>query len=82
MFFSFAILLWEIVTRKEPYYKIPPFQIVYAVGTDKARPDIPSDCPKEFRLAIEQCWSENPSDRPSFEDLLLYNEKLLHQINK
>ena len=34
------------------------------------RPDIPLHCRGSVRKVIEQCWSEDPSRRPSFDDLV------------
>lgn len=31
------------------------------------RPIIPRDCPKLFANLITDCWSHNPSHRPSFQ---------------
>ena len=49
--YSFAIVLYEIITWKTPYLGKQPMQVVMAVVNDNARPDlsyVPSDCPKEL----------------------------------
>eukprot|EP01110_Echinostelium_bisporum_P000260 TRINITY_DN10581_c0_g1_i1.p1 TRINITY_DN10581_c0_g1~~TRINITY_DN10581_c0_g1_i1.p1 ORF type:complete len:73 (-),score=2.73 TRINITY_DN10581_c0_g1_i1:66-284(-) len=45
---------------------MPPFQIIYQVGTLKIRPTIPSNCPQELAALIELCWTENADERPTF----------------
>jgi len=33
--YSYGIVLWECVTREDPYVGMPPFQVVLAVGNKK-----------------------------------------------
>ncbi len=42
---------------------MPPFQVVFAVGTQGVRPPVPSTCPEELHHFIEECWNENPDER-------------------
>ena len=34
------------------------------------RPTIPITIPNIYRELIERCWSQNPKDRPTFEEIL------------
>ena len=68
--FSFGVVLWECVARDVPYANMPPFQVVFAVGTRGLRPDLPADCPAAIGALIEACWAESPEERPSFDDVL------------
>jgi len=46
--YSYAIVLWEIITRKKPYAGMDPGRIMHLVLNLNQRPDItsiPSDCP-------------------------------------
>jgi hypothetical protein len=58
------------VTREEPHHGVPPFQIVFAVGTQGIRPIIPSSCPVEVGSLIEECWAESPDERPDFSEIM------------
>lgn len=67
--YSFGIILWEIVTRKEPFAGIHPTRLVGLV-LGGLRPEIPSACPSAYRALIEQCWDGEPSSRPNWSQIL------------
>jgi len=74
--FSFGVVLWELVTREDPYQGMATFQIVIEVGQHKMRPIIPSAVfPPLAQLAAE-CWNENPALRPAFADIVHRLEKM------
>jgi len=68
--YSFGLVLWELLSREEPHHGMPAFQVVFAVGTQGIRPPIPVNTPDDFALLIEECWSENPYDRPPFDEIV------------
>jgi len=68
--YSFAICLWEMCTREEPYHGRPPFRVVVAVATEGLRPTIPDDCNVFYRTLMTNCWSAYPDERPSFDEIL------------
>ena len=68
--FSFAILMWELLTREEPYAGMPPFQIVFAVASEGRRPTIPDNCPVEYAELTRECWNEYAEDRPTFSEVI------------
>lgn len=68
--YSFGIVLWECVTRMTPHEGIPHFQVVFQVGTQGLRPDLPSDTPHHWARLTADCWAEDPDVRPSFEEIL------------
>eukprot|EP00002_Diphylleia_rotans_P020603 TRINITY_DN3996_c0_g1_i1.p1 TRINITY_DN3996_c0_g1~~TRINITY_DN3996_c0_g1_i1.p1 ORF type:complete len:970 (-),score=171.63 TRINITY_DN3996_c0_g1_i1:118-3027(-) len=49
--YSFAMLLWEMVTGSPVRKRCPP---------------IPRHVPREISELIESCWAQSPIDRPSF----------------
>ena len=43
--YSYAILLWELITQDKPHYGFDAIQLPYLVGKEKLRPAVPEDCP-------------------------------------
>lgn len=74
--FSYGIVLWELVTRDEPFAGMPAFQVIFAVGTKGVRLPLPAVCPPELIKLITSCWQEDPSLRPPFSDIITYLERI------
>jgi serine/threonine protein kinase len=49
---SFGIVMWEVLTRKVPYAD-QTFMSVALEILDGKRPDVPSDCPPEFKQLMQ-----------------------------
>eukprot|EP00727_Mastigamoeba_balamuthi_P007139 m51a1_g3045 putative tkl protein kinase (970) ;mRNA; r:940001-943886 len=66
--YSFAIVVWEMITAKEPYEDIHDlFALKTAVVDKKKRPEIPSTCPSWLSEMLKVCWAASASRRPSFQ---------------
>mmetsp|Transcript_43719 Transcript_43719/g.137291 ORF Transcript_43719/g.137291 Transcript_43719/m.137291 type:complete len:141 (-) Transcript_43719:57-479(-) len=68
--FSYAIILWELVTGKEPYDGMEGLNVAYAVADDGLRPDVPNICPEGYPELLAECWSDDPEERPEFGKIL------------
>eukprot|EP01116_Phalansterium_solitarium_P000748 TRINITY_DN1059_c0_g2_i1.p1 TRINITY_DN1059_c0_g2~~TRINITY_DN1059_c0_g2_i1.p1 ORF type:complete len:744 (-),score=214.92 TRINITY_DN1059_c0_g2_i1:445-2676(-) len=79
--YSFGIVIWESLTRSDPFPGMPPFQVVLSVGTKGVRPTIPPTCPASWARLIETCWAELSGSRPSMDEVLLRLEQLQHNDN-
>ncbi|CAN8293111.1 unnamed protein product [Cochlearia groenlandica] len=67
--FSFAIVLWEILTGEEPYANMHYGAIIGGIVNNTLRPTIPSYCDLDWRTLMEECWAPNPTARPSFTEI-------------
>lgn len=68
--YSFAIVLWELIARTEPYGGKKGVAVAYAAAEQGARPDIPSFSPPQFTTLMRECWADQPDDRPTFATIL------------
>jgi hypothetical protein len=76
--YSFGIILWEVLTRMEPFSNHSDFDIfVEAVCMQNERPPLPKDCLPSLRKLITSCWAGNPSLRPSFPTIVDALENIL-----
>ncbi|KAJ1273574.1 hypothetical protein BS78_06G292200 [Paspalum vaginatum] len=77
--FSYAIVLWELVTTKIPYENLTPLQAALGVRQGM-RLEIPSWVNPRVSKLIQQCWDENPNVRPPFSDITLELEDILRHV--
>lgn len=68
--YAFGMVVWELFTRDIPFTNMSPHQAALAVITEDKRPDIPLFVPPKFAQLIQQCWSRDPSKRPSFPQVI------------
>ncbi|CAM0945373.1 unnamed protein product [Alopecurus aequalis] len=54
--YSFAVILWELMTLQKPWCNLNPAQVVAAVGFRGRRPEIPSSVDPKVAAIIESCW--------------------------
>ncbi|RLM74423.1 serine/threonine-protein kinase STY8-like isoform X1 [Panicum miliaceum] len=77
--FSFAIVLWELVTSKIPYENLTPLQAALGVRQGM-RLEIPPWVHPRLSKMIQQCWDENPNVRPSFAEITAELEDMLQHL--
>lgn len=66
--YAFGIILWEILTRMEPYDDKEPMQIVVEVVNEGLRPAIPAHMfTSPLVPLMMDCWQTEPDDRPTFD---------------
>uniref|UniRef100_A0A3B5M8W8 Receptor (TNFRSF)-interacting serine-threonine kinase 1, like n=1 Tax=Xiphophorus couchianus TaxID=32473 RepID=A0A3B5M8W8_9TELE len=82
--YSFAIVVWVILTGKEPYENARSDDHISQCvrhGNRPAMEPIPEDTPAEIINLMERCWAQYPIERPTFKEaydsfLPFYKEKL------
>ncbi|KAL4559110.1 hypothetical protein LXL04_031243 [Taraxacum kok-saghyz] len=77
--FSFAIVLWELVTSKVPYENMTPMQAALGVRQG-LRPDVPTNTHPNLKDLMHKCWDFDPHNRLSFSQIRLQLEGLLLEI--
>lgn len=83
--FGFSILMYLIICEKQPYPNTKnPFLICKRVKKGH-RPSINKSVPSCYQKLMERCWSQNPEDRPTFDQILnelKTNSKFMKNVNK
>ena len=71
--YSYAIVVQEIFSREDPYTElsdtVSPKEIINAIKTNHLRPEIRDNTPVKFRQVMEIAWSDDPTTRPSTEQV-------------
>lgn len=62
--FSFAILLWEILSLKQAFQDLDANTFVDKVIVQQERLDINRKWPSLTRLVLPEAWDDNPQKRP------------------
>uniref|UniRef100_A0A7S3R324 Protein kinase domain-containing protein n=1 Tax=Dunaliella tertiolecta TaxID=3047 RepID=A0A7S3R324_DUNTE len=72
--YSFAIIMWEMLTWKQPYEDMMSAQVIFSTVTTDFRPSVeegdvagnPGVTLPQFKELMEQCWSPDANKRPTF----------------
>ena len=73
---SFAMTLYELLTRRLPFQGKAPTAVMRAVCVDDTRPDVAESsadgsAANELLIALmRECWATDPFDRPSFGEIV------------
>jgi serine/threonine protein kinase len=62
---AFGLILWEIISLKEPYNNILTKYYAKKVLKGRVRPKICKQWPEDIARLIEDCWDPKPGNRPS-----------------
>ena len=68
---SFGVVMWEVFSYAlQPYYGISNEEVTEAIRRGKTlnRPD---NCPSEIYKLMKECWTMDPAERPTFEELYM-----------
>ncbi|XP_022753369.1 uncharacterized protein LOC111301727 isoform X2 [Durio zibethinus] len=67
--YSFGIVMWELLTGEEPYADIHCASIIGGIVNSNLRPKVPTWCDPEWKALMENCWTSDPAERPSFSEI-------------
>jgi serine/threonine protein kinase len=79
--YSWAIIMCEMLTGQPPWLGCNNMAIMASVVVRNERPDLPSNperCPPDLASLINDCWKQDPRDRPSTGEIV----KLISLIMK
>eukprot|EP01095_Lingulamoeba_sp_RSL-Kostka_P001906 TRINITY_DN126_c1_g1_i1.p1 TRINITY_DN126_c1_g1~~TRINITY_DN126_c1_g1_i1.p1 ORF type:complete len:324 (+),score=123.75 TRINITY_DN126_c1_g1_i1:92-1063(+) len=69
--YSFGIVLWELLTGKNPFPQVDSFNaMIDLIVNNDARPEIPDTCPERLAVLIQACWDSEPANRPTFTEIV------------
>jgi len=81
--YSFAILLWEIVTLKKPFGKARTlYDLTKMVFLQHRRPNLRLVHSRRVRQLLQASWDPNPELRPSFAPIVAQLQQQQHQQHK
>lgn len=84
--YSFAFVVFEIMSSEKPFSEIEnASQIFNEVVVKGRRPKSNKKIPQSYAKLIEKCWSDDLSERPTFEGIVFYlkmnSEFITNEIN-
>ena len=74
--YSYGIILWELLTRKEVFGEVRWISEVEKMVQRGDRPEIPAECPRPYEVLVQKCWSGTASERPSFSQITALLSKI------
>ena len=66
--YSFAILLYEVITLSPPFASYSPIEVAFAVAKDGKRPPLPA-LPRYFNQLVTDCWDQDATRRPDLMEI-------------
>jgi hypothetical protein len=67
----------EVLTGGVPYDGFTPLQAAIGVVQRGLRPEIPPFVPEKLSLLAQQCWHQDPKQRPEFSEVLAVLEEMV-----
>ena len=81
--FSYGMILYEIITGEIPYYGLQPNQIIGLVADCRKIVQIPENTSNPYlRKLVIECLKYDTEDRPCFEEIIIYLEKVIDVLKK
>ncbi|CTQ86851.1 Mitogen-activated protein kinase kinase kinase mlk-1 [Caenorhabditis elegans] len=68
---SYGVVLWELLTREEPYQGHIPATIAFQIANKGQNLSIGDSCPDRWKKLMQDCWNLEPNFRPKFSTLAI-----------
>jgi len=78
--YSFAMLMYFLTAGHAPWPMLNGLIAAQAAAIRSERPTIPRSWDSCWSDLIQQCWDENPSNRPGFDVIILKLEQYSHDV--
>ncbi|KAH3743129.1 serine/threonineprotein kinase [Pelomyxa schiedti] len=79
--YALGVIFWELCTRNAYFGEIRFMSELTQVVISGRRPPIPATIPPTFSHLIEQCWAQDPSERPGTRYILSVLDDCIRSIN-
>lgn len=77
---SFGVVCWEVLTARVPFDGMAQTLVATKVAVEGLRLPVPPRTPLRLLRLMARCWSENPSLRPSFDEVEIECQGLEHTL--
>lgn len=67
--YAFGILMYEVLTEREPYPNIQSYLYLMNQVVGGLRPEFPETTKDSLQKLAKECWNEDPDSRPTFDDI-------------
>lgn len=67
---SYGILCYEVLSRSPPHKGMSIPRLMQDIGLLGVTPSMPPSCPAWLDTLTKNCWSMQPSQRPTFPDII------------
>jgi hypothetical protein len=67
--FAFGLIVYEILVGESVFPKTGSALHIAGMHVRDVRPELPKGIHRSIRNMIQRCWSKNPDDRPTFDEI-------------
>uniref|UniRef100_A0A914DI92 Protein kinase domain-containing protein n=1 Tax=Acrobeloides nanus TaxID=290746 RepID=A0A914DI92_9BILA len=78
---SFGVFLWELLTGEEPYEGQNLCAVMYEIGCNNLRLEIPEELPIELSRILNKCWEIDTSQRTTMKEVAFELAYFLKSLN-
>ncbi|KYR00206.1 WD-40 repeat-containing protein [Tieghemostelium lacteum] len=78
--YSYSIILWELLTCRDPYCGMEPLKMAFVAAMEDYRPPL-QGIPDYWQSLIIKCWNPIPTQRPTFTEILQLLDSIEQNLN-